>query len=333
MSIAIIPGQESKRMEIKLFKSIKELPREEKFAPGHAMCAGCGAAIAMRWLNKVAPDDTIFVIATGCVEVTTTACPYTAWLRPCIHVAFENAAAVASGIEAAIKILKKKGIINKDIKVVAIAGDGGTVDIGLQALSGMLERKHKVMYVLYDNEAYMNTGIQRSGATPLYAWTTTTPVGRVIKGKLQEKKDIDGIVAAHRIPYMATTTIAYILDMVNKFKKALEYTEEGPTFVHVLCPCVPGWRIDPHMTVKLSRLAVETGMWINYEIEHGVFRVTTRVPKRKPVAEYIKPQGRFRHLTDKDIELIQRLVDENVERINRLVGEQVIGPVELPEKK
>ncbi len=316
----------------KLFKSIKELPREEKFAPGHAMCAGCGAAIAMRWLNKIVDDNTIFVLATGCVEVTTTACPYTAWLRPCIHVAFENAGAVASGIEAAIKSLQRKGILNKDVRVVAIAGDGGTVDIGLQSLSGMLERGHKVMYVLYDNEAYMNTGIQRSGATPFRAWTTTTPVGRVLKGKLQWKKDIDGIVLAHRPKYMATATIAYVVDMVNKFKKAYEYSREGPTFIHILSPCVPGWRIDPHMTVRVSRLAVETGMWINYEVEGGVFRVTTRVPKRKPVSEYLKLQGRFRHLTDEDIQVIQRYVDEQVERINRMVGETVIGPVVKEEK-
>ena len=309
------------------FKTVKDLPRVERFAPGHAMCAGCGAALAMRWLMKSVDPDIIVVLATGCVEVTTTIYPYTAWLCPTIHVAFENAAAVASGIETAIKVLKRKGLWNRSTKVIAIAGDGGTVDIGLQALSGMLERKHHVMYVLYDNEAYMNTGIQRSGATPKYAWTTTTPVGKVLKGKLEWRKDIDRIVQAHDIPYQASTTVAYVIDMANKFRKAFEYTEYGPTFVHVLCPCVPGWRIDSNMTIKVSRLAVETGMWINYEIEFGQFKVTTRVHKRKPVREYLMLQGRFRHLTDKEIEEIQKIVDEHVDRINKIIGYEVIGPV------
>ncbi len=326
MTVSIV-NRDQAGAKMPLFRGIKELPREEKFAPGHSMCAGCGAAIVMRWLNKVLPDDTIFVLATGCVEVTTTMYPYTAWTRPCIHVAFENAASVASGIEAAVKILRRKGLLKKDVKVVAIGGDGGTMDIGLQALSGTLERKHKVMYVLYDNEAYMNTGIQRSSATPMLAWTTTTPVGKVLRGKLQEKKDIDSIVAAHRVPYLATTTVAYVVDMVNKFRKAYSYLEEGPTFIHVLSPCVPGWRIDPNMTIKVSRLAVETGIWINYEVEHGEFRVTTTVPKRKPVREYLKLQGRFRHLTDSDIRILQKWVDEQVDRINRIVGRTVIGPV------
>ncbi len=310
------------------YKSIKELPREERLASGHSMCAGCAAAIAMRWLAKIAGENAIITVATGCVEVTTTSYPYTAWRNPWIHSAFENAAATASGIDAGIKVLKRKGLWRwGDTKVIAVAGDGGTVDIGLQALSGMLERGHNVMYVLYDNEAYMNTGIQRSGATPKYAWTTTTPVGKVLKGKLQIKKDIVGIVLAHRVPYVATTTVAYILDMVNKFKKALEYTKYGPTFVHILTPCIPGWRIGENETIKISKLAVETGMWINFEYEFSKFKVTTRVPKRKPVREYLKLQGRFRHLTDTEIEEIQRIVDENVKRINEMVGEEVIGPV------
>ncbi len=312
----------------KYYRKIADLPRVEKFASGHSMCAGCGAAIAMRWLNKVVDDNTIFVIATGCVYVTTMFYPYTSWMRPAIHVAFENAAAVASGIESAIKVLIRKGLWRSgNTKVVVVAGDGGTVDIGLQSLSGMLERRHKVMYVLYDNEAYMNTGIQRSGATPKYAWTTTTPVGRVMRGKAEERKDIDMIVYAHNIQYIAATTIAYVVDMANKFRKAYEYTEQGPTFVHVLAPCVPGWRIESSQTVRVSRLAVETGMWINYEYEMGSFRVTTLVPRRKPVSEYLRLQGRFRHLTDKDVEEMQRLVDEHVSRVNKLVGFEAIGPV------
>jgi pyruvate ferredoxin oxidoreductase beta subunit len=223
------------------YRTLRDLPREELFAPGHRMCAGCGAAIAMRWITKIVGPNAVIVNATGCVEVTTTPYPETAWMHPYIHVAFENSAAVASGVEAAIKALKRKGLWDAgDIKVVVIAGDGGTYDIGLQALSGMLERRHGVLYILYDNEAYMNTGIQRSGSTPKYAWTTTTPVGTALKGKVQWKKDIMGIVMAHRVPYAATASIAYILDMVNKIKTALEYTEEGPTFLHIFAPACPG---------------------------------------------------------------------------------------------
>ncbi len=309
------------------FRSLFEIPREEMFVSGHRLCAGCTIGPVMRLLTKIAGKDTIIVNATGCLEVASTAYPYTSWRHPWIHVAFENAGAVASGVESALKVLRRKGVINKDVKVIAIGGDGGTVDIGLQALSGMLERGHKVMYVLYDNEAYMNTGIQRSGATPFGAWTTTTPAGKVWRGEWRPKKDIDAIVAAHRVPYVATASPAFIIDMANKFKKALDYTEEGPTFVHVLIPCTTGWRFDPAIGIKLARLAVETGMWVLYEIDHGEFKVTYPVKKRKPVKEYLKPQGRFRHLTDEEIEKVQRLVDEEVERINKLVGKEVIGPV------
>jgi len=307
--------------------TIWDIPREELFAPGHRMCQGCGAAILMRHITKALGKDAIIVEATGCVEVTTTVYPQTAWKHPWLHIAFENAAAGASGVEAAIKALKRKGVIPEDkkIKVVAIGGDGGTFDIGLQALSGMLERRHNVLYIVYDNEAYMNTGIQRSGATPYKAWTTTTPVGKVWRGEWRPKKDIMGIVLAHRVPYAATVNPAYITDLYMKVRKAVE--TDGPTFIHAFSPCTPGWRIDPALTVTIARLAVQTGVWINYEVENGEFRVTTPVPKRKPVREYLKLQGRFRHLTDEEIEEIQRMVDEEVERINKLVGKTVIGPV------
>lgn len=307
--------------------TIWDIPREELFAPGHRMCQGCGAAILMRHITKALGKDAIIVEATGCVEVTTTVYPQTAWKHPWLHIAFENAAAGASGVEAAIKALKRKGVIpgDKKVKVVALGGDGGTFDIGLQALSGMLERGHNVLYIVYDNEAYMNTGIQRSGATPYKAWTTTTPVGKVWRGEWRPKKDIMGIVLAHRVPYAATVNPAYITDLYMKVRKAVEI--EGPTFIHAFSPCTPGWRIDPALTVTIARLAVQTGVWINYEVENGEFRVTTPVPRRKPVREYLKLQGRFRHLTEEEIAEIQRMVDEEVERINRLVGKTVIGPV------
>jgi pyruvate ferredoxin oxidoreductase beta subunit len=307
------------------YKTLKDLPREELFAPGHRMCAGCGAAIAMRWITKTIGPNAVIANATGCVEVTTTPYPETAWMHPYIHVAFENSAAVASGVEAAIRALKRKGMWDAgDTKVVVIAGDGGTYDIGLQSLSGMLERRHGVLYVLYDNEAYMNTGIQRSGSTPKYAWTTTTPVGTAVKGKIQWKKDIMGIVTAHRVPYAATASVAYILDMVNKIKTALEYTEEGPTFLHIYAPCVPGWRYPENKTVEIARLAVETGYFPLYEWDHGKLKLNPPSnnhldkSKRKPLKEYIKLQGRFAHLTEQEITEIEKELDAYWEYLGKL---------------
>ena len=307
------------------YKTLKDLPREELFAPGHRMCAGCGAAIAMRWITKTIGPNAVIANATGCVEVTTTPYPETAWMHPYIHVAFENSAAVASGVEAAIKALKRKGMWDAgDTKVVVIAGDGGTYDIGLQSLSGMLERRHGVLYILYDNEAYMNTGIQRSGSTPKYAWTTTTPVGTAVKGKIQWKKDIMGIVTAHRVPYAATASVAYILDMVNKIKTALEYTEEGPTFLHIYAPCVPGWRYPENKTVEIARLAVETGYFPLYEWDHGKLKLNPPSnnhldkSKRKPLKEYLKLQGRFAHLTEQEIAEIEKEIDAYWEYLGKL---------------
>jgi pyruvate ferredoxin oxidoreductase beta subunit len=285
----------------------------------------------MRHLAKALGGKGIIAHATGCVEVSTTYYPETSWRVPWIHVAFENAAAVASGIEAAYKVLKRKGIVdpNKDVMIVAVAGDGGTFDLGFQALSGMLERDHDVLYLVYDNEAYMNTGIQRSGSTPFGAWTTTTPVGDVWRyGEWRPKtrKDLLFIAMAHNIPYYATVNPAYITDLYEKISKAL--TIKGPKLIHAFSPCTPGWRINDDDTIRVSRLAVQTGVWINLEYENGVIRVTTPVPRRRPVEEYLKIQGRFRHLDKEAIEKIQAMVDEYVAKINKLVGKEVIGPVE-----
>ncbi|MDM7275430.1 MAG: thiamine pyrophosphate-dependent enzyme [Thermoprotei archaeon] len=308
-------------------RGVRDLQREEFFAPGHGLCAGCTAGTIIRHLLKVSGRNTIIVNATGCVEVSTTIYPYTSWKIPWLHVAFENAAAAASGVEAALKAMARKGLVDPErrINIIVLAGDGGTYDIGFQALSGMLERGHRVMYVLYDNEAYMNTGIQRSGSTPLHAWTTTTPIGRVLRGKMQFKKPIADIVAAHRIPYVATANVAYPIDMDQKFLKGLQV--DGPSFIHVLQPCPTGWRFDPRYGIKVGKLAVETAMWINWEMTVEGFKVTTRVPKRKHVRHYLTIQGRFKGLTDEEIEEIQRLVDNEVERINKMVGEEVIGPL------
>ncbi len=310
-----------------VFKTVWDLPAEELFASGHRACAGCGPAIAMRWLTKVAGPNTIVVNATGCMEVTTTQYPETAWMVPYLHVAFENAAAAASGIEAAIKTLRRKGLWSGKTNVMVIAGDGGTYDIGLQSLSGMLERGHRVIYVLYDNEAYMNTGIQRSGSTPKYAWTTTTPVGKAIRGKIQRKKDIMGIVVAHRPPYAATASISNLVDLSNKLKTALEYTEEGPTFLHILAPCPPGWRYPEERTVEVARLAVETGYFPLWEYDHGKVRlnpptsaIAADPKRRRPLKEFLKIQGRFAHLTDAEIEELEKDVVANLEYLAKLAS-------------
>ena len=307
------------------FRSIRDLPVEEYFGPGQLTCAGCGPSIAVRWLLKAAGPDVIVVNATGCIEVTTTAYPYTAWSVPYIHVAFENAAAVASGVEAALKALRRKGILDTKAKVMVIAGDGGTYDIGLQSLSGMLERGHGVLYVLYDNEAYMNTGIQRSGGTPHFAWTTTSPVGSKLRGKVQRKKDIMSIVIGHHIPYAATANIAYPIDLANKVRTALDYLDEGPAFIHVLAPCPPGWRYPEELTIEVARLATETGYFPLYEWDHG--KLILNPPsnthldksKRKPIIEFLKRQGRFSHLTEEDVREIEKEIDEYWDYLARLL--------------
>ncbi len=315
------------KVEYKPINSLAELPDEEYWAPGHRACAGCAAATIMRLVAKAAGKDVIIAHATGCMEVVSTIYPYTAWRVPWIHIAFENAAAVASGIEAAIKALKRKGFIPKDrkIKVIAIGGDGGTFDIGLQALSGMLERGHDVLYVLYDNEAYMNTGIQRSGATPLGAATTTSPAGKKIPGKPQRKKDILGIVMAHKINYVASANPAYPLDLVNKVRKALAIG--GPAFIYVLSPCVPGWRYPPHLTMKIAKLAVETCFQVLFEYtkDEGL-KITHKIKKAKPLEEYLKLQGRFAHLFKPEnkhiLDELKRQVMEDCIHIYKLAGEE-----------
>ena len=283
---------------------MSEVPFPESLvAPGHRACAGCGCILAMRLALEALGKNVIVSMATGCMEVVTTPYPETSWRVPWIHVAFENAAAVASGVSAALKSLGKKGV-----KSVAIAGDGGTADIGLQALSGTVERGDNVLYICYDNEAYENTGIQRSSSTPFKAWTTTTPIGKFSRGENRPKKNLPAIIAAHGAPYIATASVAYPVDFMNKLKKAAAI--EGPTYVHVLAPCTPGWRIDNSKTIEVARLAVLTGFWILYEIENGKLNVTFRPPKRRPVADYLKMQGRFKHLTDAEISEIQKMVDD-----------------------
>ncbi|MEM3393860.1 MAG: thiamine pyrophosphate-dependent enzyme [Candidatus Methanomethylicia archaeon] len=281
---------------------------------GHRLCAGCAEPIIVKQVLLAIRGPTIVATATGCLEVSTTIYPYTSWNMPWIHVAFENVAAVASGIEAASKILHKKGISKyENIDVIAFAGDGGTYDIGIQALSGALERGHDFLYVLLDNEAYMNTGIQRSGGTPLGASTTTTPAGKVIPGKSENKKPIADIVVAHKIPYVATATPAHYLDLIRKARKAIEVN--GPTFIHALSPCPRGWRHSESITIEICKKAVDTCYFPLWEYDNGVYRLTDRslmIAKnpslKKPIEEFLKVQGRFSHLfTPQNQPLIKRL--------------------------
>ncbi len=292
----------------KTLERYTEHPEEEFVVYGHRACQGCAEVLALRLAFKVFGKDTILAMATGCMEIISTPLPFTCWKLPWIHVAFENAAAVASGIEAGVKILMEKGKIEKkDIHVVAIGGDGGTSDIGLQALSGALERWHKFTYICVDNEAYMNTGIQRSSCTPYGAMTTTSPPGKKSIGQSTWKKDMPKIAAAHNIPYVATACPSYPYDLFAKVKKARMV--EGPSYLHILSVCPTGWRIPSGDAIKYGRLAVETGVFPLYEVENGQYRITHNVKSLKPITEYLKGQGRFRHLTNDTISKIQERVN------------------------
>jgi pyruvate/2-oxoacid:ferredoxin oxidoreductase beta subunit len=276
---------------------LKEMPDEELFTRGHTACAGCGAAIAARNLIKVLGKDTVAVTPACCLLIFSATYPLVAWKIPYHHVAFENTAACATGMKRALKIRGKD-----NTTVMGIAGDGGTADIGLQALSGAAERNEDILYVMYDNEAYMNTGIQRSGSTPFGAWTTTTPVGKVKAGKANFKKDMPQIMMAHNVPYVATASVGHIQDFINKFEKAKKI--KGFRFIQVYTPCPTGWRSDTAKTIELCKLAVDTGMWTLYEMENGKLTIN-RKPKMTPVQEYLKLQGRFRHMTEADIKKLQ----------------------------
>ncbi len=307
------------RPELKKFKgfTLKKLPEYEGFAPGHRACQGCGTVLPLRLALKALGPNTIAVSATGCMEIISSPFPYTSWKIPWIHVAFENAASVASGIEAAIKILRKKGKIRskQKINIVVFAGDGATFDIGLQFLSGALERGHDFIYICLDNEAYMNTGVQRSAATPYGAHTTTSPAGTLIKGQTTWKKNLMGIVVAHNIPYAATASPAYPTDLMNKVKKAA--LVNGPAFIHVFSPCPTGWGCKGEDSILLAKLAVETKVFPLYEVIDGKY-IVKRITKPKPVEEYLKLQRRFRHLTAEQIEYIQKRVDEEYEKLIKL---------------
>jgi len=290
---------------------------EEPFTPGHRACSGCAEALAVRLAAKAAGNNTIVVNATGCMEVVASPFPHTSWRVPWVHTLFENAAAVASGAEAGLKAMIKKGKRpDKGIKIMALAGDGGTSDIGLQALSGALERGHDLLYICLDNEAYMNTGIQRSSATPYGASTTTSPFGKESIGQVTWKKNLPAIAVAHGIPYVATACPSYHRDFMKKITKALE--TDGPAYIHALSVCPTGWRCPTDLAIAIGRLAVRTGVFPLYEVENGQYKLNLNPPQLLPVQEYLKLQGRFRHLSEATINTIQDRVNQEYAKLVEL---------------
>lgn len=297
--------------------------RPEKFAGGHRLCAGCGHSVVVRMVLGATPDPIVVSAATGCLEVASVLYPYSSWETAFIHAGFENAAATLSGVEAAYQTLRRQGRVNRDMKFIAFAGDGGTYDIGLQSLSGAMERGHHLLYVCLNNEGYMNTGIQRSSATPKGTETSTTPAGRVIPGKPQPRKDITEIMAAHDLPYVAQASPSHWRDLEAKAAKALKI--KGPTFINTLSPCPRGWRSDVSDTIELTRLAVDTCYWPLYEVEDGKYRLNHRPKEKKPFHLWLERQGRFHHLFKPENEPIvaelQGEIDRHWEMLLRRCGE------------
>ncbi|MBQ2679244.1 MAG: pyruvate ferredoxin oxidoreductase [Firmicutes bacterium] len=298
----------------------EQMSKPERFAPGHRLCAGCGAGIVCRaMMRAVDPEDKAVICnATSCLEVSSFQYPYTAWEDSYIHTAFENAAATASGVESAMKAMKRRGKLKGNFKVIAIGGDGGTYDIGFQSLSGALERGHDFTYFCYDNEAYMNTGTQRSSATPMFASATTTPAGIESVGKKQTQKDITTIAVAHGVPYVAQTTLlGTFKDFHQKARKAI-YTE-GPAFVNVLSPCPRGWQYPAELLPEICKMAVETCFWPMYEVENGEYLLTYMPKKKRPIEDFMRLQGRFAHCfkpgNEWTIEAAQKFVDDRWEAL------------------
>ncbi len=299
--------------------NLKEVvKRKTRFSAGHRMCAGCGAPPTVRGILSALKeeDNAIITSATGCLEVSSCIYPYTSW-KNCsfIHSAFENAGATCSGVETAYRSLKKQGKLNgtKDVKFIAFGGDGGTYDIGLQSLSGAMERGHDMVYVCYDNGAYMNTGTQRSSATPHFADTTTAPAGKVLPGKIQPRKDLTEIMVKHNTAYVAQTALfGNFKDIHEKAEKAI-YTE-GPCFVSVLSPCPRGWGYPTDMLIEISKLAVDTCFWPLYEVKDGIYTINYKPAKKLPVEEFLKPQKRFKHMFKEGNEWMIKQFQEEVDK-------------------
>ena len=278
--------------------TIKSMPQDDQLVSGHGACGGCGVSCAVNNVLRILGPNTVVYAPASCFLVFSAMYPTSALKVPFIYSAFENTGAVISGISAGFR---KQG---KDVTVVGFAGDGGTFDIGLQAISGAAERNDDVIYVCVDNEAYMNTGTQRSGSTPFGAWTTTTPVGKKIQGKREHKKDMMSVITAQDVPYAATLSIAHPNDFVRKVEKAKSL--KGFRFLHIMTPCTSGWKTEPSITYELARLAVETGMWTLYEVVDGEKKITYRPKEMTPVENYLKLQGRFKHMSKEDVEILQK---------------------------
>ena len=301
---------------------LKELAaNKELLAGGHRACPGCTGPTVIRQVLHSAGAKTVVGFATGCMEVSTTIFPYTSWNVPYIHNAFENCAATISGVEAAYTALKRTGRIDEDINFIAFGGDGGTYDIGFQSLSGALERGHKMLYICYDNEAYMNTGIQRSSSTPMGAATTTAPAGKVIPGKRQHKKDLTACVIAHNIPYVAQASPHNPRDLMTKVQKALAV--DGPAFMNIMAPCHRGWRMKTDSGIDIARIAADTCYWPLFEVENGVWTLNYTPKEKKPLLDFLKPQGRFKHLFKPEnehiIDKLQAETDRKWEFIKKMV--------------
>ena len=308
--------------------TLKEMAKkEELFTGGHRLCAGCGIPPIVRLILKSTDAEIVATTATGCLEVATTVYPYSAWKIPWIHSGFENAGATISGIETAYRAMQKRGKIPKDrdIKFVAFGGDGGTYDIGFQALSGALERGHNFLYVCYDNGAYMNTGVQRSSATPLGSATTTSPAGEVIAGKQEYRKDLTRIIVAHGVPYVAQASPHNWADLAKKATKALAI--KGPCFMNVISPCPLGWYTTPQDSMAHAKYAVDTCFWPLYEVEEGVLKVNYKPKNKIPIVDWLKLQGRFKHLFKGDhselLKKFQDQVDKDWQRLLDLDGKPI----------
>jgi pyruvate/2-oxoacid:ferredoxin oxidoreductase beta subunit len=284
------------------------IPTEEYMDSGHMACLGCGATMAMRYALKALGDKTIISVPACCWAVIPGVWPYNCIKIPMLYNAFETTGASISGIRAA---LDAKGM--EDVNVLGWAGDGGTVDIGIQALSGAVERGHNIIYICYDNEAYMNTGIQRSGSTPVGAWTTTTPVGTTQDWKKAPKKNMVEIMVAHQIPYTATACTSYPEDFIRKVKKAQSI--KGPKYLQILAPCPTGWRLAPNLTVEIGKKAVSSCVFPLYEVEYGKYKVNKKPQNKTPIIDYLKMQGRFRHLPDEEVQQIQKAIDSEWEML------------------
>jgi len=294
--------------------NLKELTHKRNYlSRGHSACAGCAGPVVIRQVMAAAADyPVVTAFSTGCMEVVSTLYPYTAWRCSYIHNAFENVAATLSGVETAYRKLKELGKLTAEYRFIAFGGDGGTYDIGFQALSGVMERGHKLLYVCYDNQAYMNTVIQRSSATPKWAWTNTSPVGSVKKGKDRHRKDLTSIIADHEVPYVAQASPHNFRDLIGKVQKAL--ATDGPSFLNVMSPCPLGWGHPNDQTMVMAKLGVETCFWPLFEVEGGVWKINYKPKQKLPMTDWIKHQRRFAHLMKPENEALLKDLQDHVDK-------------------